>query len=126
MNLLRRSRPLLIGAVLLACPLGFGGEAFAHAHLKSELPAANATVASPGTLRLTFSEALELRFSSVELRGPQGKVATGAPTLDPQDAAVLVIPVPAALPPGRYSVDWHATAADTHKTHGTYGFTVAP
>jgi methionine-rich copper-binding protein CopC len=32
---------------------------FAHAHLKSQTPAADSTVAAPTDLRLTFSKALK-------------------------------------------------------------------
>jgi copper resistance protein C len=29
------------------------------------------------------------------------------------------------LPPGTYTVNWHVTSVDTHKTEGNYTFTVA-
>jgi methionine-rich copper-binding protein CopC len=30
------------------------------------------------------------------------------------------------LKPGTYKVIWHATSTDTHKTEGTYNFSVSP
>jgi len=30
------------------------------------------------------------------------------------------------LPPGIYTVIWHVTSIDTHKTEGRYQFTVGP
>jgi methionine-rich copper-binding protein CopC len=30
------------------------------------------------------------------------------------------------LPPGIYSVEWHVTSVDTHKTEGHFTFTVKP
>jgi len=41
------------------------------------------------------------------------------------DPKTLVIGLK-ALKPGDYSVDWHVTSVDTHKTQGHFSFTVAP
>ena len=30
------------------------------------------------------------------------------------------------LPPGVYTVNWHAVSVDTHHTQGSFNFTVAP
>jgi copper resistance protein C len=30
------------------------------------------------------------------------------------------------LPPGTYTVVWHVTSVDTHKTEGRFDFTVVP
>ena len=30
------------------------------------------------------------------------------------------------LPPGAYTVEWHAVSVDTHRTEGRFGFTVGP
>ena len=116
------SATLLVGIVALATP------ALAHAHLLRAVPAAGSTVkAAPTELRLTFSEGLELAFSGVTVTGSDHTaIRTGTPALDPADPAMLVVPLPGGLKPGRYTVDWHATATDTHKTKGRYGFTVAP
>ena len=40
------------------------------------------------------------------------------------DHAKLVVAVPAPLPAGTYTVNWHALATDGHKTTGHYVFTV--
>jgi copper resistance protein C len=77
--------PLFIVS-LAAASFGLAGQAFAHAHLKSETPAANSTVASPEQLILKFSEGLEIKFTTVKVTGPDGKAAaTSAPSLDPSD-----------------------------------------
>lgn len=38
---------------------------FAHAHLKSQSPAADSTVSAPAELRLVFSEGVEATFTKV-------------------------------------------------------------
>jgi len=112
----------------LAALLGFGlaGPAFAHAHLTSSVPAQNATVAAPSALRLGFSEGLDLRFTGIEVTGPDGAVVpTGDATLDPA-GTTLIVPVTGALPAGPYTVDWRALSKDGHTTKGSYVFTVGP
>ena len=120
------SAPLFILS-LAAASCGLAGQAFAHANLKVETPAANSTVASPEQLILKFSEGLEIKFTTVKVTGPDGKAAaTGAPSLDPSDNTSLIVPVNGSLAAGKYKVDWHAVSTDTHKTQGTYSFTVKP
>jgi copper resistance protein C len=77
-------------------------------------------VASPEQLILKFSEGLEIKFTSVKVIGPDGKAApTGAPSLDPNDKTSLIVPVKRPLAAGKYEVEWHAVAVDTHKTQGS-------
>lgn len=100
------------------------GAAFAHAHLKTELPAAKSTVAAPETLVLHFSEDLSLTFSGIKVTGPaKAEVALGAGTLSDGETT-LTVPVKGTLKPGTYTVDWHALSKDGHKTRGSYSFTV--
>jgi methionine-rich copper-binding protein CopC len=102
--------------------------ASAHAHLRSAQPPVDGTAhADVQDLRITYSEAVEPGFCRVEVTGPDGKAVEAAqPQTDPADAKVLVIHLAHKLAPGAYKVEWHATAVDTHKTDGKYGFTVAP
>lgn len=101
--------------------------ALAHAHLRSETPAADTTAPSPDGLTLQFTEGLEPRFSGVTVTGPTGSaVPTGPGRLAPEDPARLVVPLAGKLAPGAYRVDWHAVATDGHKTSGSYRFMVAP
>jgi methionine-rich copper-binding protein CopC len=44
---------------------------------------------------------------------------------DPGDAERLEVPL-RKLGPGTYTVHWRAVSVDTHRTQGTYRFTVAP
>lgn len=101
--------------------------AFSHPVLKSTLPKADAFLQTPKEIRLTFSEALILKFSGVELKDQDGRrVETGPIALDPKDQKQLVVPLKALLAPGRYIVEWHAVSEDTHRLKGSYSFEVKP
>lgn len=105
--------------------------AFAHAHLESQLPAANSEVTSPKQLRLTFSEGLEEQFSKVAISvdGPGESteiIQTQSVSTDPADNKVLIVVPAVPLSPGKYKVEWHAVSVDTHKSEGIYHFTVTP
>lgn len=114
-------------ATLLGAMAGVAAPALAHAHLQAETPMAEATTASPASLTLSFSEGVELRFTTVVVKDPNGSaVMTGPNRLAPGNPKVLLVPVSGKLAPGRYTVDWRAVATDGHKTQGTYGFTVSP
>jgi methionine-rich copper-binding protein CopC len=125
MSLPRLSASLSIAALLLGSALS--PLAMAHAHLKAQAPAANTTAAAPSELRLSFSEAVEASFSQVTLTDASGApVATAPPATTPGDAKVLVVRPAAPLSPGRYQVQWRVVSVDTHKSDGTYSFTVGP
>lgn len=103
-------------------------EARAHAHLEKAVPPAGGTVAtSPGEIRLTFSEGVEPALSGIVLTDAGGKrIATGKPTVGPDNEAELVVPLPQPLAPSVYKLAWHAVSVDSHKTQGTFSFTVKP
>lgn len=117
-------RPLGLAALI---GLAATGSAFAHAHLKSAVPAVDSTVATaPTELDLTFTEDLNLKFSGVKVTGPgQAAVQTGTAMLMEKNT-VLMVPLSGALGAGTYTVSWHALSGDGHKTNGSYKFTVKP
>jgi copper resistance protein C len=98
--------------------------AFAHAHLKTSDPAQGATVTdAPKQLAVTFTEKLEPAFSGVAVTDAQGHdMEAGKPAISDVSMTVLLKPLTA----GVYRVAWHAVAVDTHRTEGTYDFTVKP
>ena len=112
---------VLAGFVVLAA----AGAAIAHAFLDHAEPPVGATVAAPpSALRLYFSEPIEPLFSGVTLSAIGGQpVATAAASVDPQNRALLILPLP-PLTAGRYRVSWHVVSADTHRTEGSYEFEV--
>ena len=108
-------RPALGAAIALT--LLNAGAAQAHPKLLS-------TTAAAKEIRITFNEPLIARFSGLTLKGPTGAVKTAPCLLDAHDRKVLITPLAAALPPGRYEVDWHAVSTDTHRVAGHYAFMV--
>ena len=114
-------RRVLFGLVIALV----AGEASAHAFLDHAVPPVGATVAAPPpTLRLFFSEPIEPLFSGVELATAAGRrITTSAAAIDPHNPAALVLPLP-PLMPGRYRVNWHVVSVDTHRSEGSYEFSV--
>jgi len=120
----RRIRNAAIAACLA---LAVSGQAFAHAMLETAAPAAGSTVASAAEIRLSFSEALEPLFSSIKLTSKDGKpVEAPKAAPDPADHKVLILHPAAPLPPGSYHVEWSVVSVDTHRTQGSFSFTVQP
>ncbi len=111
---------------LAACLALLASQADAHAFLKTATPAVGSTVAkSPSQVVIDFTEGVEPRFSTIAVQDAHGKqVATGSTHLVGGDTHLALDIAP--LPPGTYTVVWHATATDTHKTEGKFTFTVQP
>ena len=86
-----------------------------------------ATVAAaPIAVTLTFTEGLEPRFSSIAVEDAAGqRVDLGDAHLVQDDQTRFAVGLK-PLAPGRYKVQWRATSVDTHKTNGSFSFTVAP
>lgn len=111
-------------AASLALILG-SAQAYAHAQLQKATPAVGGTVASANEIRLKFSEGVEARFSGLTLStAGVGAMPLGQPTTEGGDKSVLIVPIVNALPPGVYTVHWHAVSVDTHRTQGDFSFTV--
>lgn len=119
-------RTIRIAVLALAATVAVSSQAFAHAHLKTSVPAEATSVTSPSELDLTFTEALNLKFSGVAVTDANGKaVGLGDGKLAGDDKT-LVVPVSSALPQGIYKVEWHVLSTDGHKTNGAFSFTVKP
>ena len=99
--------------------------ALAHALLKDANPPVGSALAmSPAAVAITFTEGVEPDFSSIEVQNAQGaRVDKADPHLVGGDEKELAVNVP-KLPPGEYTVTWHATSVDTHKTEGRFNFGV--
>ena len=98
----------------------------AHPKLNSANPAADvSSKVSPSEIRLNFSEGVIAKFSGVEIKSESGKkIPTGPAATDPKDQKQLIVPLPAPLAAGRYTVTWHAVSEDTHRVKGEYSFAV--
>jgi methionine-rich copper-binding protein CopC len=124
MKLLNFSRPALRASLLGAAALLVTSTAFAHAHLVSSEPAANAEVGAPAAVTIHFTEPLEPAFSTITLADTSGKAAAPAASqVDKDDARVMRLPLP-QLSAGRYAVHWIAVATDGHRTQGDFAFIV--
>ncbi|MGV6395713.1 copper homeostasis periplasmic binding protein CopC [Pseudomonas caspiana] len=120
-----------VASITVFASLTLTNVAFAHAHLDSQLPAADSTVSSPKELRLKFSEGVEGKFTKISITSvaASGKnVVEPVPGIatDPADKTVLIVTPGAPLAPGEYKVEWHAVSVDTHKSEGSYRFSVSP
>ncbi|WP_411389184.1 copper homeostasis periplasmic binding protein CopC [Pseudomonas sp. MPB23] len=114
----------VLTTVALLASFATASSAFAHAHLKSELPAADATVSAPKELRLVFSEGVEAQFTQVKVSNGTAAVAIKSIVTAPGDKKTLIVTPEKPLTAGTYKVEWHAVSVDTHKSDGAYGFTV--
>lgn len=116
------ARSAILAAALL---LATAAAALAHAYPKTMDPAPRSVLdAAPKQVVINFTEALIPNFSSLEVVNNAGeRVDRNDAHLAPHDHQQYVIDL-SRLMPGTYKVIWHATAVDTHKTHGSYDFTV--
>lgn len=112
----------LLGLAMLAQ----GSPAFAHAYPRyADPPADSVTADSPSELTITFTGGVESSYSTIEVRDSSGAaVSTGKAHVAAGNNRLLSVALP-KLPPGTYTVIWHATSVDTHKTEGSYKFTIA-
>ena len=109
-----------------ACSLA-AKAALAHAFLDKAVPSVGGTVSgSPREIRLYFTQGVVTAFSHVHVVSEAGAaVPTGKPLNDPSDRSIVIVRLGRALPPGTYSVSWHAVSVDTHASQGTFSFTVS-
>lgn len=101
-------------------------DAFAHSGLARSSPPAGSTVAAPKEIVLFFTEKLEPKFSSVEVRDAKNiAVQAGEALVAPDDRTQMRIPLK-PLPAGTYKVIWRVLSVDTHRSRGSFTFRVAP
>jgi methionine-rich copper-binding protein CopC len=100
-------------------------EAFGHAFLDKSEPGVGSTVtAAPTEVKIAFTDDVNAKESSIQVTNGAGK------EVDKQDLHLeegrtdtLVVSLK-PLPPGTYTVSWHAMCPDGHKTEGSFEFTV--
>ena len=96
--------------------------ASAHAEFVTAEPALGATLTvAPTQVRIVFTQAIA-RSSTIVVTGPDGRVVSGATTVNGNVATVSV----QATAPGVYQVQWANTSLeDGHERSGSFQFTVA-
>ena len=111
-------RTLLAMAVvsLMATPV------LAHAFLSHADPGAGASLQqAPKEISLSFTEKLEPTFSGVSVSDAAGHdVESAAPVVSGNSVTVALKPLAA----GSYRVSWHAVSIDSHRTEGSYSFSI--
>jgi hypothetical protein len=107
--------------IAIALGLGLTAAAYAHTGLKASSPAADAAVAAPRTLELTFEG--DVRLTSVTLAdaGGREKHLDAVPTAV---ASKFALAIHEPLAAGKYTVVWRAVGGDTHIVSGEFAFTV--
>lgn len=118
-----------IAFILIACVLALAPvSALAHAHMDQSKPASGSTVAaSPNEVSVSFTEAVEPKFSSIVVQDAKGvAVQVGKAEGGAGNTAELKVKLKPSLPPGVYTVIWKILSVDTHRTEGSFRFTVKP
>lgn len=124
---MRKSMTVLSQAIAIAILFGSHTSAIAHAFLDNATPKVGSTVTAPKTIRIQFTQRVEVAFSHIRLFSAGGQeIAMGPAATDPSDQTVMSAPVSGALTPGQYEVRWDVLSVDTHRTNGHFPFTVQP
>lgn len=114
-------RPCVIIFTLM---LAVAPSAYAHAQPIAMVPAADSAGPAPRRISITFSEAVEPRFSSIKLTDMKGKsAAPGASAPVAGDPKTITLAI-SALSAGTYVVHWVDVSVDGHRLQGSYRFTV--
>ena len=99
--------------------------AWAHAYPAVSIPNNGATVKeSPREVRIQFTEAIEMAFSSISVKGSNKETVSQGKLRKLADDTVAIDLKP--LAPGNYTVEWQVLSVDTHVTEGVLRFSVAP
>ena len=100
-------------------------QASAHAFLDHAEPKVGSTVtSSPSAIRIWFTQEIEPAFCTIEVQDGQGNEVDKRDThLDEKDKTLLIVSMP-KLANGIYTVTWHVTSVDTHRTQGHFEFIV--
>ena len=120
-----KTRLVRLVSFLLAASVALAASgAWAHAVLKSSIPAKDAEVPAPREIALQFNEKLEPAFSTAKLVDSHGKVVeTGKAEMDNNDPSIMKLAAP-ALASGKYTVQFTAVGHDGHRRKGEFSFKV--
>jgi methionine-rich copper-binding protein CopC len=105
-----------------AIALASSGAALTHAALHLASPEAGSAVSeSPHEVTLTFTDTLEAAFSSADVTDSSGaRVDEGKSQVNGNTIRIGL----KTLSPGSYRVHWRALSVDTHRTEGSFTFSV--
>jgi hypothetical protein len=110
--------------IALICSLLLPAPAFAHAFLDGAVPRVGSEIPTPpAQVVLHFTQRVEPDFSKIEVQDNAGASVTDGAPHSAGDPTHFAIPLK-KIGPGVYTVIWHVTSVDTHKTQGKFHFTV--
>jgi len=112
-------RKSLAALTLTLIALAPAAPAFAHAHVVKSNPAANAVIAAPKTISVTFNEKLVPAFSKLDVSMTGMKMTIPVKTSVSADGKTLTGVPQGGFMKGSYVVNWTAASADGHKMKGT-------
>ena len=100
--------------------------ASAHAFLDTSVPTQNAVVqTAPAEVKMTFTERIQAAGSRADLFNSDAEMVDTPQSHLGSDAHVLILPLPANLPDGTYTVQWqNVSAEDGHPNNGYFAFTI--
>ena len=110
--------------IAFACAIALAGSgaALAHAVLHHASPEASSSVSeSPHEVTLTFTDTLEAAFSSADVTDSTGaRVNEGKSQVNGNTIRIGLM----TLLPGSYRVHWRVLSVDTHRSEGSFTFSV--
>lgn len=116
-----------VAALVLAWTLAGTSVAFAHAFLAHANPLVGSTVpTAPPMLTLDYTEGVETAFSTVVVKSADGQRVDKNDLHNAPGNEKRIVTSLQPLKAGTYTVEWHITSVDTHKTEGTFTFSVGP
>ena len=109
-------------AVACAIALASSGAALAHAELHHASPEVGSAVSeAPHEVTLTFTDNLEAAFSSANVTDTTGaRVDEGKSQVNGNTIRIGL----KTLLPGSYRVHWRVLSVDTHRSEGSFVFSV--
>jgi methionine-rich copper-binding protein CopC len=117
-------RKLLPLAALVGMALAPATPVLAHAHVVKSTPAANAAIAAPKQVSVTFNEKLVPAFSKLAIEMTGMKMAVPVKTTVSADGKTLTGIPQGGFMKGSYVVNWTAASADGHKMKGSIPFKI--
>jgi methionine-rich copper-binding protein CopC len=111
-------------ALLALAGIAPAAPAFAHAHVVASTPAANAVIAAPKKVSVTFNEKLVPAFSKLAVSMVGMKMEVPVKTSVSADGKTLTGVPQGAFMKGSYVLNWTAASADGHKTKGAIPFKI--
>jgi hypothetical protein len=108
--------------ILLALSLVFTRIADAHAFLDHADPKVGSTIHEPPSqVTVWMTEGLEPAFSKLQVFDAKGTEVDNKDTKVNGNTMTVSLP---KLAEGKYRVSWQVVAIDTHRTSGTFDFTI--